>query len=324
MSHLQSCLELIHKEIGAFKEENKGHNLYDPVAYILSLGGKRLRPALSLLASKIFGAKEEQAIHAALGIEVFHNFTLMHDDIMDKAPLRRGKATVHTKWDVNSAILSGDAMLVQAYQLIARSPKNVMPQVLERFSTTALEVCEGQQLDMDFESRNDVQVDEYIEMIRLKTSVLLAAALEIGAMIGEANEEDAQKLYNFGQDLGIAFQLRDDYLDLFGDSEKVGKQIGGDILADKKTYLLIRSFEKADQEETKILNQYIGVVEVNPEEKITRIKSLMEKLEVDRELIKLSDQYYHQALESLKSLSVQNEFTEELKVFATQLMVREH
>ncbi|MCB0664147.1 MAG: polyprenyl synthetase family protein, partial [Saprospiraceae bacterium] len=200
---------------------------------ILSLGGKRMRPALTILAARVFGAPAEQALKPALGIEVFHNFTLMHDDIMDKAPLRRGSETVHVKWDINAAILSGDAMLVQAYQLIAQSPSAVMPKVLELFSKTALEVCEGQQMDMDFEQRQNVSVDEYIEMIRLKTSVLLAASLEIGALVGGAETADAEKLYRFGEQLGIAFQLRDDYLDVFGDSSKVGKQSGGDILADK-------------------------------------------------------------------------------------------
>jgi len=324
MSHLQHCMQIIHREMDAFVKQQENQNLYQPISYILSLGGKRLRPALCLLAAQSFGASPERAIKQALAIEIFHNFSLMHDDIMDNAPLRRGMPTVHEKWNTNSAILSGDAMLVQAYQLVAQSPAEALPQILSLFSKTAIEVCEGQQLDMEFETRNDVGVSEYLEMIRLKTSVLLAAALELGAIVGGANQKDAEAIYSFGENLGIAFQLRDDYLDVFGDSEKVGKQSGGDILADKKTFLLLKSIELAGKEQLKVLNQTIGNTEIEPNLKVETIRKIMLELKVDEALIQESETYFSIALKSLNSLSISNEYTLELKNFAEQLMVREH
>ena len=324
MKHLSDCLATIQSELDEFSGQHQEKSLYHPIAYILSLGGKRLRPALCLLASRAFGANATHAIYPALAIEVFHNFSLMHDDIMDKAPLRRGHQTVHEKWDVNSAILSGDAMLVQAYQLVAKSPSDTLVKVLDLFRTTAIEVCEGQQLDMEFETRGDVSVEEYLEMIRLKTSVLLAAALEIGARVGGAGEEDAKALYSFGENLGIAFQLRDDYLDVFGESEKVGKQSGGDILSDKKTFLLIKSFELANDTQLDTLSRYIGNPSADPAEKVRIIRDLMIDLKADTALLRESDRFFEKAITSLNQLSVRNEYTDELLAFAEQLMVRDH
>ncbi len=323
MNHLENCMQIIHRELDGFSEQQADNSLYQPISYILSLGGKRLRPALCLLAAQSFGANPEKAIHPAMAIEIFHNFSLMHDDIMDNAPLRRGKTTVHEKWNTNTAILSGDAMLVQAYQLIAETPISCLSSVLKLFSNTAIEVCEGQQLDMEFELRNDVSVEEYLEMIRLKTSVLLAAALEVGAMVAGAAEPNAKAMYSFGENLGIAFQLRDDYLDVFGDSDKVGKQSGGDILSDKKTFLLLKSYELAGPEELEILNRFIGNAAENPSEKVNAVRQVMLDLKADEALIHKSEAYFKKAVDSLNSLSIRNEYTLELHAFAEQLMVRE-
>jgi len=219
--------------------------LYEPINYIMSLGGKRLRPCLLLMACDMFGGDVEQALAPALAIEVFHNFTLMHDDIMDKAPLRRGKPTVHEKWNANTAILSGDVMMVESNKLIMQVKDNILRPVLDVFNDTAVGVCEGQQIDMNFETRQDVQIDEYINMIRLKTAVLVGGALKMGALVGGADDAEGTLLYNFGEQLGIAFQLQDDILDVYGDPKKFGKQVGGDIISNKKTYLLIKALELA-------------------------------------------------------------------------------
>ena len=224
-------------------------NLYEPIDYILKLGGKRIRPVLTLMAADIFSSDFKKALPAALAVEVFHNFTLIHDDIMDAAPLRRGKATVHEKWDTNTGILSGDAMLILAYQYFENYEPIVFQKLAKLFSKTALEVCDGQQLDVDFETRNDVTISEYINMIRLKTSVLVAAALKMGAIVAEANNENANLIYDFGLNLGLAFQLQDDYLDTFGDPETFGKQVGGDIIENKKTYLYLKALEVATEDD---------------------------------------------------------------------------
>ena len=232
--------ELIEARISAWCAALPDSGLYAPMAYLMDLPAKRVRPALVLMGSELFGGRAEHAIDEAIGIELFHNFTLMHDDIMDQAPLRRGRPTVHAKWGVNTAILSGDAMLVKAYQLMGKRPD-----VLALFSRYALEVCEGQQLDMDFERRDDVHIDEYVEMIRLKTAVLLSCALQVGAACAGASLEQQAHIGAYGEHLGLAFQLRDDLLDAFGDPAKVGKQVGGDLRAGKKTYLLIRGLERS-------------------------------------------------------------------------------
>ena len=248
MKSLPELSDLIHQSVNKLQFPVSPKGLYDPIRYMLSLGGKRMRPVLTLMACDAFNGDVERAISPALGLEVFHNFTLLHDDIMDNAPLRRSKPTVHEKWNSNIAILAGDAMFVQSCQLVMDTPSSVVKEVMEVFTKTALEVCEGQQYDMDFESMNEVSIEEYIDMIRLKTAVLLGASLKIGALIGNADSEAASHLYDFGVNLGIAFQLQDDILDVYGDASFFGKQVGGDILANKKTYLLITALNKANGE----------------------------------------------------------------------------
>ena len=255
--------------------------LYAPVRYLMGLGGKRLRPALVLAACEACGGQKAQALPAALAVELFHNFTLMHDDIMDDAPLRRGQPTVHEKWDANTAILSGDALHVIACEALLNAPHKALPELLRVFHRTALEVCEGQEQDMAFESRSDVELEDYMEMIRLKTSVLLAAALDMGGASAGADTKVREALYEFGLHVGLAFQLQDDYLDAFGNPENFGKQVGGDILADKKTFLLIRALEKAHGSDLEALLSELGI---KREGKVERVLDIYRRLGVDAEL----------------------------------------
>ena len=236
-------MKKIEEEIIKIDFPSNPSNLYDPLRYFLAIGGKRMRPILTLMGAEAFGSTLEKALPSAMAVELFHNFSLIHDDIMDEAPIRRGQETVHTKWNSNIAILSGDVLLVKAYQMLAKQDASVMSDLLNVFNATAVEVCEGQQFDMDYESRNDVSIDEYIEMIRLKTSVLLGCALEMGAIIAEASKQNRELIYEFGQHIGIAFQIQDDILDLYADPDKFGKQVGGDVLSNKKTLLLLKAYE---------------------------------------------------------------------------------
>jgi geranylgeranyl diphosphate synthase type II len=254
--------------------------LYDPISYILSLGGKRIRPLLSLLAYGLYSKNPEEILDQACAVEVFHNFTLMHDDIMDRAPLRRGKATVHEKWNANSAILSGDVMLIRAYDLLLNTPPALLPEVMRLFNKTAAEVCEGQQYDMNFETYQTVHEDEYIKMIRLKTAVLLGLALQLGAILAGAEKGDAQKLYDFGVNIGVGFQLKDDLLDVFADQAKFGKQVGGDIISNKKTFLLIKALELAQGADAEELNYWLTQKQFDKAEKVTAVRNLYEKLGV--------------------------------------------
>src|SRR3978361_2125846 len=245
MKKLKELQLLIEQALAELEVPQYPAELYEPIKYILSLGGKRMRPALLLMACDLFGGDVKKAISAALAIEVFHNFTLMHDDIMDNAPLRRGKTTVHERWNNNVGILSGDVMLIEGYKLMMQVDQPLLRPILNIFNETAVGVCEGQQLDMEFETRNNVGIDEYITMIRLKTAVVLGGALKIGALIGGASTADATLMHTFGEQLGIAFQWQDDILDVYGDPEKCGKQVGGDIISNKKTYLLLKALESA-------------------------------------------------------------------------------
>jgi geranylgeranyl diphosphate synthase type II len=297
--------------------------LYDPIVYTLELGGKRLRPVLSLMACDMFGGDYTKALHTAIGIELFHNFTLLHDDIMDDAPLRRGKETVYRKWDTNIAILSGDAMFVKAYQYICRTPQQVLPGVLDVFNKTALEVCEGQQYDMNFESRTDVTIPEYIRMIAYKTAVLLGAALKVGAMIAEVSKEDAESIYNFGLNLGIAFQIQDDILDVFGQQEKVGKQTGGDILTNKKTYLFLKALETAQGDMKSQLEHYFSSKDFDPQEKLKAVINIYDQLEIKKHSEAEKERYYSKSLEALNRIDIPAERKEPLLEFARALMVRE-
>jgi geranylgeranyl diphosphate synthase type II len=297
-------------------------NLYHPVAYILELGGKRIRPVLVMLGASAFQEDIKKALPAAAAVEVFHNFTLLHDDIMDAAPLRRGQLTVHEKWDANTAILSGDVMMILAIQFLEKYEGVTYKRLTTLFNRTAIEVCEGQQYDMDFEKREEVSVEEYVEMIRLKTSVLVAAALKMGAIIAESSEEDAQKIYDFGLNLGIAFQLQDDYLDVYGDAATFGKQVGGDIIENKKTYLYIQALKNVNAEERKVLlDLYSQNLEDNTL-KIAKVKAIFNANAID-ELTKVAIRSYTQkAFEVLESMDMAPEGKILLRKFGENLMVR--
>jgi geranylgeranyl diphosphate synthase, type II len=272
--------QVISTELDRINWEKSPRGLYDPIAYVLSMGGKRIRPALTLMACNLFTDDLVPAIPSALGLEIFHNFTLLHDDIMDKADVRRGNPTVHKKWDENTAILSGDVMQIAAFQYMAQSPIDQLKRALDLFSTTAAEICEGQQYDVDFEGRDKVEAEEYLEMIRLKTAVLLACSLQIGAWIGGATDANASLLYNFGINLGLAFQLKDDLLDVYGDEATFGKKIGGDILCNKKTYLLIHALELAEGQDAIDLIKCVGVKEICEAKMQFYFKRAMEQLEL--------------------------------------------
>ncbi|MCQ2209026.1 MAG: polyprenyl synthetase family protein [Paludibacteraceae bacterium] len=278
-------------------------NLYAPIEYVLDLGGKRIRPVTTLMACELFSGDALRAIKPALALEVFHNFTLLHDDIMDHAEMRRNQPTVHVKWNDNTAILSGDAMLIKAYQLLEQSNPEILPKLFKIFSQTAAEVCDGQQYDMDFESRNDVTISEYIEMIRLKTAVLLAAAMKIGAICGGADDKDAQYLYEFGIGIGIAFQLKDDLLDVYGDPKDFGKEIGGDICCNKKTFLLINAINQAEGNDKKELLQWLKKKSFDRNEKVAAVTNIYNKLHLRTFTENKMKEYYDQALTALRKIN---------------------
>lgn len=296
--------------------------LYEPIRYMLALGGKRIRPLLTLMAADLFSIADiRQAIPAALAVELFHNFSLVHDDIMDHAPLRRGKQTVHEKWDANVAILSGDNLLIMAYGQLAKCPSDKLPSILKTFNTMATQVCEGQQLDMDFEGGPPVGIDDYLHMIQLKTSVLLGAALKIGAVLGSATDVEAQYLYDFGVNVGIAFQLQDDLLDVYGDPEQFGKQRGGDILANKKTYLLLKAFETANTDTVSELYDWMKRHD-QPEKKINRITAIYDSLGI-RQATEAAKQFYAaQAYESLDKIGCEKSRKLPLQTMAQHLLDR--
>jgi geranylgeranyl diphosphate synthase type II len=298
--------------------------LYEPISYILSLGGKRMRPALLLMACDLFGGNLDEAIPPALAIEVFHNFTLMHDDIMDNAPLRRGKVTVHERWNNNVGILSGDVMLIQGYKLMMQVKEHLLRPILDIFNNTAVGVCEGQQLDMEFEERDNVNIDEYLNMIRLKTAVVLGGALKIGALIGGADVKDANLLSSFGEYLGIAFQLQDDILDVYGDPEKFGKQVGGDIISNKKTYLLIKALELADDQQLIDLNTQITAKKFDHAQKVIAVTNLYNSLNVRQYAEEAMQTYTDKAFEALDAINLPEAHKQYLHDFADGLLVREN
>lgn len=304
----------------SFNKEPK--NLYAPIEYILQLGGKRIRPVLTLIACDIFSGDYKKALPAAMAVETFHNFTLVHDDIMDDAPLRRGKATVHEKWDINTGILSGDAMMILAYQYFENYEPIIFQQLAKLFSKTALEVCDGQQLDVDFETRNDVTIDEYIKMITLKTSVLVAAALKMGAIVSKADTEQANHLYNFGLNLGIAFQLQDDYLDTYGNPETFGKQVGGDIIENKKTYLYLKALEVANASDKSVLTNLFNKKLEDNSEKIKHVTTIFNNNNIPNHTQKLIENYTNKSFESLNLLSVSEKAKDGLRAFGNNLMNR--
>lgn len=321
MKRFESDLQHIEHALAAVGKNQKPPSLYDPISYLTGLGGKRIRPLLCLLGTRMFGGDIETALPAAIAIELFHNFTLMHDDIMDNADVRRGQPTVHNRWSPSQAILSGDVTLVLAYEELLKIPVEVREKVIHLFNRTAIEVCEGQQFDLDFEKRNDVTEEEYLEMIKLKTSVLVAASVTIGAIIAGANDEQVETVYEYGLNIGLSFQLRDDLLDTFGD-ESFGKRIGGDILADKKTYLLIRSLRKAGEAEKAILDNHLGVKPVDPEVKVNEVKGVMETLAVADETQELAAHHYRLGMAALKELSALGLNVDDLSYLANLMLER--
>ncbi len=315
---------LIENNLSQLSFNSPPTELYEPIKYILALGGKRIRPCLTLMAHSIFSEDYTDVIHPSLGLEVFHNFTLLHDDIMDKAVKRRNHDSVHVKWNENVAILSGDAMMILAYKLMSKTSKGVLPQILDLFSKTALEVCEGQQYDMNFEKQAAVTVQQYLEMIRLKTAVLIAASLAIGAITGKASDEEVEKLYQFGLNIGIAFQLQDDYLDVYAKTEKFGKNIGSDILSNKKTYLLISALNSRNPNLVEELKRWISEKKFNPDEKITAVKSIYGKLNIGKATEEAAKQYFSQGLEYFEKIKIPDAKKIELRSFVEKMIAREY
>ena len=319
ISHYQKLISDYFAELSLTKEPK---NLYEPIQYILSLGGKRMRPILTLMATEIFDVDCKKALAAATAVEVFHNFSLIHDDIMDDAPLRRGNETVHEKWDVNTGILSGDAMLILAYQHFEEYEPAIFRELAKLFSKTALEVCEGQQYDVDFETRDDVTIPEYLKMIQYKTAVLVGAAMKMGAIVAETSSENANLIYNFGLNLGIAFQLQDDYLDAFGDPKTFGKQVGGDIIENKKTYLYLKAIEysKADEKE-----QLLHLFSIQPNEntdKINSVKLIFNQTGAAEATQKAIQDYTFKAFETLEQMDIETAKKAMLRLFGENLMGR--
>lgn len=323
MLSFQQILERIESEISRLSLDYPPKSLYDPIEYILSLGGKRIRPALALIACNMYSDNLDTVINPALGIEVFHNFTLLHDDLMDEADMRRNKPTVHKKWNANAAILSGDAMLIVAYRLIAETEASHLKEVLDLFTQTAAEICGGQQYDMEFESRMDVTEEEYLEMIRLKTAVLLACSLKTGAILGGASKEDADHLYAFGVNIGLAFQLQDDLLDVYGDPKTFGKNIGGDILCNKKTFILINALKRANEDQRKTLTEWIARTEYDAQEKIALFTYIYNELNLKQLVTAKMQTYYQAAIAHLDALQVTPERREVLTEVCNQLLYRQ-
>ena len=320
---IKQLQQQVEKELANIQWITEPTGLYSPIDYVLSLGGKRIRPVLTLLACKLFSGNEQPAMTAALAIEVFHNFTLLHDDVMDRADTRRGKPTVHKKWNDNTAILSGDAMLIKAYQFMQQAPADKLPALLDLFSKTAIEVCEGQQYDVDFENDLAVTLPQYIEMIRLKTAVLLAASLKMGALIGGASLQGADALYDYGINLGLAFQLRDDYLDSFGDTAVFGKKIGGDICCNKKTFLMITALQLANEEQRNELMKWMRCNDPACfEDKVAAVLRIYKDLQIDIRCEEAIHNYFEKSVGSLKSIQLSDNDRDILIKFANDLMGR--
>jgi geranylgeranyl diphosphate synthase type II len=300
----EEILAIINKGLDDLQLDRQPFGLYKPIRYVLGMGGKRVRPVLMLLIYNVYKDDLEKALPVAIGLETYHNYTLLHDDVMDRAEVRRGHPCVHKVWDENTAILSGDSMLVMAYQLVSQCPAENLKEVLDLFTATALEIGEGQQYDVDFEKRLDVRAEEYIEMIRLKTSVLLACAMKLGAIMGGASEKDAQLLYSIGESVGLAFQLQDDMLDVYGDYETFGKRIGGDILCNKKTYMLIKALEGADAEQRAELERWLSATDYVEEEKISAVTALYDAIGVREICQNLINEYFNKAQGLLDELSL--------------------
>ena len=319
---LKQLIELINNRLEELSYGDEPKELYDPISYIMSLGGKRMRPLLVLLAYRLFKENVEDILDEAIAVEVFHNFTLMHDDIMDEAPIRRGQATVHEKWDANVAILSGDVMLVKAYDLLLDAPGD-LKQIIKDFNACAAGVCEGQQLDMNFEGLPTVPEEVYINMIRLKTAVLLGYSLKLGAMLAEASEQEAQKLYDFGVQIGIGFQLKDDLLDVYADQAKFGKQVGGDIIANKKTFLLLKALELANSQQLSELNKWIQAEDFDHEEKVKAVTAIYDEIGIRELTLEMMATYFARGFEALKSIEGNAQEKATLIDFTNYLIERE-
>ena len=316
-------LEIINQYLSKLSYDRKPASLYEPIKYVLDLGGKRIRPILMLLSYNLYKDNPQEILSSACALETYHNYTLLHDDLMDEAPLRRGQQTVHMKWNANQAILSGDSMLVLAYERLAKCDTKHLEAVLSLFTETALQIGEGQQYDMEFEMRNDVAVEEYIEMIRLKTSVLLACATKMGAILADATQEDAENLYKFGEQIGLAFQLQDDYLDVYGDAKVFGKKIGGDIVSNKKTYMLITAFNQANTGQRAELENWINKKDFNTEEKIVAITRLYNEIGIDKLAKEKMNFYYEQGKNFLDVVKLPDERKEALAEYAAKMMKRQ-
>lgn len=304
--------------------DRRPSSLYEPIRYVLSMGGKRIRPVLMLLAYQLYKDDPEAILMQAVALETYHNYTLLHDDLMDNADLRRGHETVHKKWNANQAILSGDSMLVLAYERMAQCPKDKLANVLAVFTETALQIGEGQQYDIDFEHRTDVSEEEYIEMIRLKTSVLLACALKIGGILADAPAEDLENLYKFGEQIGLAFQLQDDFLDVYGDSKVFGKAIGGDITSNKKTYMLINAFNRANDRQREELMRWVTAKEFDRQEKVAAVTQLYNEIGIDKLAQQKIAFYFEESTKYLSAVKVSDERKAELRAYAEKMMVRKY
>ena len=322
MHSIYQYQEFISDYLQSQYETKEPRNLYEPIHYILGLGGKRMRPVLTLMSAEVFDADYKLALPAALAVEVFHNFSLVHDDIMDDAPLRRGNETVHEKWDINTAILSGDAMLILAYQYFEKYNTEVFRDLAKLFSKTALEVCEGQQWDVDFETRDDVTIPEYLKMIEYKTAVLVAAAMKMGAIVAETSKENAELIYDFGLNLGLAFQLQDDYLDAFGNPETFGKQVGGDIIENKKTYLYLKAMEFSTADEKEQLLHLFSIQPDDNSDKIESVKTIFNNSGASKATQQAIQDYTLKAFATLQKIGIDNEKKDILRSFGENLMGR--
>ena len=324
MLNSNDVLTLVNDYLAHIAYERKPESLYEPIKYVLSLGGKRIRPSLLLLAYNLFKDDPKTVLPVACALETYHNYTLLHDDLMDNADLRRGHMTVHKRWNANTAILSGDSMLVLAFNQMLQCEKSKLSDILSLFTITALEIGEGQQYDMDFESRNDVTESEYIEMIRLKTSVLLACATKMGAILAGASESDIERLYAFGEKLGLAFQLQDDFLDVYGDTKVFGKAIGGDILSNKKTYMLINALAKADERQRNVLQNWLLMPNPDPQEKIAAVTEIYNEIGINELATEKIRFYFNESLKELDAVGIPDERKVELLAYTKELMKREY
>lgn len=324
MLNSNDVLTLVNDYLAHIAYERKPESLYEPIKYVLSLGGKRIRPSLLLLAYNLYKDDPKTVLPVACALETYHNYTLLHDDLMDNADLRRGHMTVHKRWNANTAILSGDSMLVLAFNQMLQCEKSKLSDILSLFTVTALEIGEGQQYDMDFENRNDVTESEYIEMIRLKTSVLLACATKMGAILAGASESDTERLYAFGEKLGLAFQLQDDFLDVYGDTKVFGKTIGGDILSNKKTYMLINALALADERQRDILQNWLLMPNPDPQEKIAAVTEIYNEIGINDLATEKIRFYFNESLKELDAVAIPDERKVELLAYTKELMKREY